>query len=163
MPRATDAPLTAGSGEPGVRRDPYLGCHFLVEIEGLVVGGFTKVSGLEYEVQYETVREGGVNDRVHRLPSHVEYPQRLVLEHGITDKDTLWDWHHDIAAGVIKRRNGSVFLLDNQGQPVLRWDFKGAYPVKWSGPALQADSDSVAVETIELVHNGINRGKVGGK
>ena len=139
----------------GSRLDPYLACNFLVEIEGLLVGGFSEVTGLECEVEYEEIEEGGVNDYTHKLPTRTKYSQNLVLKHGLTDIDTLWAWHHEITQGEITRRNGSIYLLDRQQRPAMWWNFKGAYPVKWEGPELRADAGEVAVETVELVHQGI--------
>lgn len=139
------------------RRDPYLAFNFLVEIEGLVVGGFTEVGGLEIETVFEDYREGGQNEYVHRLPGPTRYPSNLTLRRGITDVATLWSWHQDVAAGRIERRNGTVYLLDTQGQPSIWWNFREAFPVRWSGPSLRGESNAIAVETIELAHRGLSR------
>jgi phage tail-like protein len=142
----------------GDRRDPYLSLRFLVEIEGLVVGGFSEVSGLQAEVEVESYREGGTNEYVHQLPGPTRYPQSLVLRHGLTELDTLWSWHQEVQRGVIRRRNGSIVLLDAAGAEGWRWNFVGAYPVRWSGPELRAGTSDVAVETVELIHHGLTRG-----
>ena len=139
------------------RTDPYLSFNFFVEIEGLIVGGFSEVSGLQVETAVEEYKEGGQNEYVHKLPGPARYPSNLVLKRGLTDAETLWAWHQDVVAGTITRRNGTVYLLDRQGVPAMWWDFKQAYPVKWSGPELKADGSSVAVETIELAHRGISK------
>jgi phage tail-like protein len=140
-----------------LRLDPYLGFRFLVEIEGLIVAGFTEVSGLGAEVTPVAYREGGLNDYEHQLPGPTSWP-RLVLKRGLTDIDNLWRWHQDVRHGRIKRRNGSVILGgESLGHGVYRWNFVGAYPVKWSGPTLNAASAAVAVEQVELVHKGITK------
>lgn len=141
----------------GFRTDPYLGCNFLVEIEGLLVGGFSEVSGLESQVEFDEIEEGGRNSYTHKLPTRVKYSQNLVLTHGLTDSDSLWSWYNDVTQGIVERKNGTIFLLDNRGNTAMRWDFKDAYPVSWSGPQFQADSGAVAVETVELVHRGITK------
>lgn len=141
----------------GKRRDPYLNFRFLVEIGGLIVGGFSDVSGLQVETEAEEYREGGVNEYVHKLPKITKYTN-LTLKRGITDSDVLWKWHRDVVAGKIMRKNGSVILLDVAGNEKWRWNFSQAYPVKWSGPDLKADSSMTAVESIELAHNGIMKG-----
>ena len=146
-----------GAGSLGNRQDPYAAFNFLVEIEGLVIAGFSDVSGLQIETVLESYREGGLNEYEHKLAGPTRYPSNLVLKHGLTASDTLWSWHQDVTRGVIKRKNGSIYLLDQQQQTVLAWNFKGAYPVKWSGPDFKADSNNVAVETVELVHQGISR------
>jgi len=135
---------------------PYLSFRFLVEIQGLVVGGFSEVSGLQAETEVETVEEGGVNDYVHKLPKKTKYPN-LVLRKGITDSDALWKWHQDVVNGKINRKWGFIILLDSEGNEKSRWQFVEAYPVKWSGPDLKADSNAVAIESLELVHNGIKK------
>ena len=151
------AAATLGTSLLGVRNDPYLSFNFFVEIEGLIVGGFSEVSGLQVETQVHDYQEGGRNDYVHRLPGPARYPSNLILKRGLTDIEALWAWHQKVIAGRIERRNGTIYLLDRMGVPAMWWDFKEAYPVKWSGPELKADSNAVAVETIELVHRGISK------
>jgi phage tail-like protein len=141
----------------GLRNDPYAAFNFLVEIEGLIVGGFTEVSGLQVETAVHEYQEGGQNEYVHKLPGPTRYPSNLTLKRGLTDIETLWSWHQDVIAGRIERRNGTIYLLDRLRLPAMWWDFKQAYPVKWSGPDFKADSNAVAVETVELVHRGISK------
>ncbi len=138
------------------RKDPYLSFRFLVEIEGLVVGGFSEVSGLQAETEVETVEEGGVNDRVHKLAKKTKYPN-LILKHGITEFSLLWNWYSDVIRGKIKRKSVFIILLDSEGKETLRRNCVEAYPVKWSGPDMKADGNAVAVETVELVHSGLTR------
>ena len=140
-----------------LRVDPYLAFSFLVEIEGLVTGGFTDVDGLQAEIEVKEYREGGQNDYVHKLAGPARYPSNLVLKRGLTDAMTLWQWCQDTLQGDVTRRNGSIVLLDATGQETWRWNFVDAYPVKWSGPSLKADSATVAVETLELAHHGLRR------
>jgi phage tail-like protein len=140
-----------------LRVDPYLAFSFLVEIEGLVTGGFTEVDGLQVEIEVKEYREGGQNDYVHKLAGPARYPSNLVLKRGLTDAMTLWQWCQDTIEGDVERRNGSIVLLDTDGQEAWRWNFVDAYPVKWSGPSLRADSATVAVETLELAHHGLRR------
>lgn len=141
------------------RRDPFTTFRFVVEIEGLVVGGFTEVSGLEMEIEVESYREGGVNGFVHQLPGGMRYPSQIVLRRGLTDADTFWRWYRDSAAGQIERKNGSIVLQNAKGSEVWRWDFIDAYPVRWTGPQLRAGSADVAIESLELAHRGITKGR----
>jgi phage tail-like protein len=138
------------------RIDPYLGFNFVVEIKGLQVAGFTEVSGLQVEVEVQDYREGGLNTHLHRLPGPARYPNNLVLRRGLVSDD-LWRWHQAVVKGQIERRNGSVILRDRSGQERWRWNFEQAYPVRWSGPELRAQSAEVAVEVVELVHRGISK------
>jgi len=146
----------------GARTDPYTGFNFLVEIEGLVIGGFTEVSGLAIETKFEEYQEGGQNDFVHKLAGPTRYPQNLVLKRGLTDLDMLGSWYQAVTTGQVERKNGTIYLLDRQGTPVVGWDFKEAFPVKWTGPDLRADSNTVATESLELVHRGLAKSAVSG-
>ena len=152
-----NAAFSAGSNLLGIRNDPYMAFNFLVEIEGLVVGGFSEVTGLQIETEVKDYREGGLNEYIHKLAGPTRYPSNLILKHGLTDIETLWSWHQEVTRGIIKRRNGTIYLLDQQRLPAMWWDFMEAYPVKWVGPELRADSNTVAVETVELVHKGISK------
>lgn len=135
------------------RKDPFQGFRFKVEIEGLIVGGFSEASGFQIETQIEEIREGGVNFFVHRLPKETRY-QNLVLKKGLTDSPSLGDWHKDIVNGIVVRKNINVILLDSTGVETWCLSFRDAYPVKWIGSEFKADSTAVAVETLELAHNG---------
>jgi phage tail-like protein len=139
----------------GERRDPFLGYNFAVEIEGLVAGGFSEVSGLQTEIEVQDYREGGVNEYIHKRAGPTRYPSNLILKKGMTDSRTLWNWYRDVAQGKVERKNVSVLLLDSTGQEKVRWNFEKAYPVKWVGPDLKGAATEVAVETLELAHRGI--------
>ena len=142
----------------GVRADPYQAFNFLVEIEGILAGGFSECSGLQVETEFTDYREGGLNDYVHRFAGPTKYPP-LVLKHGLTQIDGLWAWHQDMVQQPqkINRHNGTIYLLDKKRMPVMWWDFKDALPVKWTGPDLRADSGNVAIESFELTHRGLSR------
>ena len=138
------------------RIDPYSSFRFLVEIQGLIVGGFSEVSGLQAETEVEEVREGGINYHVHKFPKITKY-SNLILKRGITDSDVLWKWYQDVVKGVFLRKSGFIILLDGEGNEKWRWHFIDAYPVKWTGPDLKGDSSTIAVETLEISHNGIEK------
>ncbi len=138
----------------GQRQNPYTAFNFLVEIEGLVVGGFSEVSGLQAETETEDYREGGLNQFVYKFPKGTKYPN-ISLKRGITDSRVLWDWYQKVVAGQFERKNVSIILLDYRRNEKWRWNFFKAYPVKWVGPELKADSPALAVETLELSHNGL--------
>lgn len=137
------------------RLDPFLAFNFLVELEGIVVGGFSEVTGLQFEIEVEDYREGGQNAYVHRLPGPARYPANLVLKRGLSDRDALWRWHQAVMAGRIERRNVSIVLLETAREEVFRWNFVKAYPLRWVGPDLNAASATLAVETLELAHRGL--------
>ena len=139
---------------PGLRTDPFLNCNFLVEIEGLVVAGFSEVSGLAGELEVLEYREGGVNGYAHRLPGPVKYGN-LTLRHGMTYDPQMWIWWESTTSGLIKRRTMVVLLLDSLRIPAHVWEIKGAFPVRWNGPELKAETAGVAVQSLEIAHNGV--------
>jgi phage tail-like protein len=148
------------TGKVGARVDPYQAANFLVEIEGLLTGGFSECTGLEVETEYFDYREGGLNDYVHRFAGPTKYPP-LILKHGITQVDGLWNWHQEVTHGTINRKNGTIYLLDKMHATVIYWNFKEAYPVKYTGPDFRADAASVAFESVELTHRGLSRPALG--
>lgn len=141
----------------GQRTDPYLAFQYQVEIESVTVGGFSEVTGLQVETEIKEYREGGLNEYMHRLAGPTRYPSNLILKRGLTDVDTLIRWHQAVTQGTVNRFNGSIVLLDITGQERWRWNFLQAYPVKWIGPNLRASASEVALETLELAHNGIHK------
>lgn len=156
-PLGLNASLASALAAGGRRLDPYLAINFLVELDGLVVGGFSRVEGLESSIQTEDYVEGGRNDYVHKVMKGTTYPP-LVLSHGLTDVDSLWAWHERTRRGVIERKNGTIMLLDAERRPVMWWTFTGALPVRWVGPTFDAGQDAqVAIERVDLVHRGITK------
>jgi phage tail-like protein len=130
--------------------------HFSVEIDGLIVGGFTEVSGLTANLASVKIPEGGQNAYIEQRIAPVSYPN-LVLKRGITTADMLWLWYQDVVNGNVTRRNGSIVLMTEDILELWRWNFHDAYPVTWAGPAFHSDQAQVAFESIELVHRGISK------
>ena len=135
------------------RRDPLSRFNVRVEIDGIPVAGFVECSGLGSETEVEAYREVG-DDRVRLLPGRTTY-SRIILKRGITLDRSLWDWRQTVVEGRIDRRSGSVILLDGERNEVARWNFVEAWPAKWVGPDLNAQSSDVAIETLEIVHEGL--------
>lgn len=139
------------------RKDPHGAFRFRVELQGLQVAAFQEASGLRVETDVQTVQEGGVNDTEYKLPKGTRYGE-LTLKRGYVDDD-LWQWHQQVVGGKVQRRNCSVILLDAEGNNAASWNFVRAYPSVWEGPAFQAGSDELAVESLTLVHEGLQRTK----
>jgi phage tail-like protein len=136
------------------RIDPYPNFNFDLVVEGLLVGSFSEVSGLGAETEVEEYKEGGVNDFVHKIIGKTRYGP-LVLRRGMTLSPVLYNWYKDVVSGKIEKKLIIVTLLDAQKIPVKAWTFKNAFPIKWNGPELKSDSSSIAVESTELVHQGL--------
>jgi phage tail-like protein len=137
----------------GQSSDPIGAFRFKVELGGVIEAGFAECAGLQAETEVEEIREGGVNEFVHRLAKGSKHPN-LTLKRGLTDSEVLWDWHQDVVSGKIERKKVDLILLDSQGDETWRWSFEGAFPVKWIGPELKATGSAVSIETLELAHNG---------
>ena len=142
------------------RNDPYPHFQFRVEIAGIASSTFAEVTGLEFETEVIDYREGAEPRRVRKLPglSHFDH---ITLRRGFTGNLELWNWARSIADGNLDRRNGVIILLSDAFEEVARWSFRSAWPVKWSGPNLNAATSEVSLETIELVHEGLTLDSAG--
>lgn len=134
--------------------DPFLSFRFTVSLGGPDVGGFSEVSGLELTNTLHDYAEGGLNGFVRKFPGPVTQTN-IVLKRGIVDR-SLWTWFADQMAGRVAPRSGSVSVFDATGEMMqMRIDFRNALPAKWTGPSLDAAQGKVAVETLEIAHQGL--------
>ena len=139
----------------GKRNDPYGQFNFLVEIDGVVKGGFSEASGLTTDTNMIEYREGAEQQGTARkLPGLMKY-NNIVLKRGWTKDKSLWEWRKKVIDGKTQRNSGSIVLLDEARNEALRWNFREGWPSKWEGPALNAKTSEVAVETLEIVHEGL--------
>jgi phage tail-like protein len=139
----------------GKRVDPYGNFNFLLEIDGITRGAFQECSGLDSTIDVIEHREGGAP--MSKLPGLTKY-SNITLKWGLTDDTELYDWHQRWVEGkVMDRKTGSVVLVDRHGNRKVQWDFFDAWPCKWVGPDFNAEGNDVAVETLELAHEGIKR------
>ena len=139
------------------RVDPYRNSNFLVEIDGITQAGFSDCSGFGASTDPIEYREGGENTTVRKLPGMTKYPN-ITLKWGLTDSTELYAWYLGVVKGDVQRKNGSIIVLDGTGQEKLRWNFYNGWPTKWDGPDFSAKSNDVAIETLEIAHEGIERG-----
>jgi phage tail-like protein len=137
-------------------KDPYRAFNFTLEIGAITRAGFMECSGFGAENTPIEYREGGENTTVRKLPGVTKYPN-IVLKWGISDDRDLIDWFSDVTQGKIQRLDGSIVLRDLDGTEKLRWNFVRAWPTKWTGPSLNAKGTEVAIDTLELAHEGVGR------
>ncbi len=137
------------------RVDPYKNFNFLVEIDGITIAAFSDCTGLESEVNVIEYREGG--DRSIRKLAGLPRFGDITLKRGITKSAELQTWHREILNGVSDRRNVAIILLDDERTEVVRWIVFHAFPRKWEGPHLHASGNEVAIETLVLCCEGIER------
>lgn len=134
------------------RIDPFRVFNFVVDIDDTPVAGFSEVSGLSAEGDSTEYREGNeAENHVRKLTGLRKY-SNLTFKRGFTRDDTLWRWYVNIANGVPDRRNGSIVLLNEKHEPVMRWNFENAWINKIEGPSFKATGNDVAIESMELVH-----------
>jgi phage tail-like protein len=134
--------------------DAYPTCRFYVQIDNSVHALFTEATGLEVTVKPDPVEEGGVNEFVHQLPGRATVGN-LTLKRGMTRSHEFLKWLLEVASGRVTRRNITLIMYDTALDVVARWNFRMAYPVKWSGPQFRAASNESAVESLELAHEGV--------
>ena len=140
----------------GQRVDPYRNFSFLVEIDGITQAGFSDASGFGASTDPIEYREGGETKTVRKLPGLTKYTN-ITLKWGLTDSRELYDWYKDVVNGKIERKSGSIILLDLEGNEKVRWNFFEAWPTKWDGPDFTAKGNDVAIETLELAHERVER------
>jgi phage tail-like protein len=157
--------------QTGVRLDPVLNHNFVISlidtssslgtlgsaamsaIFDVALGGFSECSGLEMSLKTEDFREGGNNGRVLHFPSRVEWGA-ITLKKGIAGT-ALWDWQYGFVEGRGKRRDGVIVLLNAQHLPANVWTFHRGLPTKYTGPQLNATQNAVAIESLEITHEGL--------
>ncbi len=134
----------------GQRNDPYHGFNFRVEIDSATVAGFRECSGLSFNTDPVEYREGtDVPLHVRKLTGLRKFAN-ISLKRGFTQNKELWNWYKNVLNGVADRRNGSIVLQDEEHQDVLRWNFENGWIAKWEGATMNATSNDVAIETIEI-------------
>ncbi len=139
----------------GARNDPYASFNFTVEIDGVTTAGFSEVSGLDTETDIINYRTGDHENTMVKLPGLKKFPN-IVCKRGYTKDTALWDWRKKVMDGKTERKSGAIVLHDESNQAVLRWSFKEAWPSKLSGPSLNAKNNEVAIETLEIAHEGLD-------
>ncbi len=136
------------------RIDPYVAFNYLIEIAGIKAGGFSEVSGLDMEVQSIDYRNGDEVFIPRKLPG-LKRTSNITLKRGIIGELDVYQWVLAGARGAVSRRDGAIILRDEQRREVMRWKFTRAWASKYIGPTLQGDSNTVAIEAIEICHEGL--------
>jgi len=142
---------------------PPVGFHFKVELSGTSSGGddvrFSEVSGLSVERTTEDVAEGGENRFVQKYPSRNKYPD-LVLKRGLLMRSALWDWVQECLEGdVVNPRDLDIKLLNAEHDPLITWHVVKAYPTKWSVSDLNASSNAIVVESLQLFYQSFRQNR----
>lgn len=128
---------------------------------GNVVSGFASVTGMQWQTEVRTVREGGLNDREHKLPGRTTCKE-LVFSKGVCAIDPMWEWYRATMSGHVQRMNGLIFLTS--GSPLSSpmsllgaWHFLHAWPTEFSGVQLDASQNVLAVQQMTLAVESIQK------
>jgi phage tail-like protein len=135
-----------------VRIDPWRGFNFRVEIDNTAVASFRECTGLSTTIDSVDYREGTDQPNSVRKLTALSKNANVGLKKGMTNNEDLWNWYKNILNGVQDRRNGAIILQDEQHNDVMRWNFENGWICKYEGPTLNATSNDVAIESIEICH-----------
>ena len=135
---------------PTTRIDPYRGYNFRIELDSTSVASFRECSGLTMTTDAVDYREGtDVPLSVRKLTGLRKFTN-IMCKRGFTQNEDHWNWYKNVLNGVSDRRNGAVVLQDEEHNDVLRWNFTNAWICKWEGATMNATSNDVAIESIEI-------------
>lgn len=116
--------------------------------------GFNEITGLEMALEIHEYNQGGGNDGTLKFPTRAK-PSTLVLKRGLTTDTTLWQWFYEYVQGYGKRRDGTIAVNDATQSQVAVWGFRRGIPSKYSGPQMNAAHGAVAIEALEIAHEGL--------
>ena len=140
--------------------EPALGSRFLFEVDGIEIGLFASVRGLQVTSETQTITEGGQNGFAYRLPGRLEWPN-ITFSRGLTDADALFDWVNKTAGegfaaagNKLERSTGAITAVGSDGSRLRSWSLDGVFPVRWTGPDFGADRSDPLTEELEVAHHG---------
>jgi phage tail-like protein len=137
-------------GTTATRIDPYRGYNFRIELDNTSVASFRECSGLTASTDMVDYREGTDGPLSVRKLTGLRKFTNLTFKRGITQNEDLWKWYKNVLNGVADRRNGAVVLQDELHSDVLRWNFTNAVICKYEGSTMNATSNDVGLETVEI-------------
>jgi phage tail-like protein len=141
-------------------QDPFGNFRFSLELNQVRVAGFAECTGLQMETKVLEYKEGGNNVTTLKFPEASSFGN-ITLKRGVTSSNELLEWQLDVANGQFSKNarasnpNVAIILNNEKGDPIKRWNLIRPFPVKWAGPDLKATGSEVAIETIEITHEGI--------
>lgn len=144
----------------GQRKDPYRNFRFLVEIDSIVQAGFSEATIPDSSSDVVEYREGSEPSYARKMPGLTKHGV-LTLKWGVTDSMELYNWRKSVEQGKMKtaRKNLAIIVMDEEGKPAARWQFGEAWPSKYDAPDLTAKGNDVAIETLEIAFETMERVK----
>ncbi|HEX8174249.1 MAG TPA: phage tail protein [Pyrinomonadaceae bacterium] len=141
-------------------KDPYGNYRFRLQLGSVEVAGFAECTGLGMETKVFEYKEGGNNATTLKFAESTTF-SNVVLKRGVTKANDLINWQMEVVNGTFdtnKRENRpdiAIILMNDKGDEVKRWSLMRVMPVKWTGPEFKATGNEIAIETLELAHEGI--------
>jgi phage tail-like protein len=137
---------------------PFTKFRYRMEIEGISVAGFSEVTGFDSSIDVTEYREGNMVPTPMKVQGLRKYGN-ITLKWGTTDSKELYDWMMKGVDGFVERKTVTITLLDEMPADVASWQIINAWPCKYTVPDFNATSSEVAIETLELAHEGMTRTK----
>ncbi|MFH5187479.1 phage tail protein [Paenibacillus sp. TAB 01] len=140
------------------RRDPYRNFRFRIEVEGIQQAGFSEVSGFDASISVIEYREGNEITTPRKLPGLSKYGN-ITLKWGVTDSMDMYNWMSESLEGKIQRKTVTIIAINEEGADVATWQVIEAWPTKYTAPNFNGSGNEVAIELMELAHEGMTRTK----
>lgn len=140
---------------------------FAFEVDGVTIGVFREVSGLQVTLETEEILEGGQNSYVHQLPGRMTWDP-IVFRRGLTNNDALFDWFKKSSGegfaetgDKLERLTGAIVAMTYTGRRLRAWEIIDAFPVRWKGPDFGSEKHEALEEELEIVHHGFRARNLG--
>jgi len=137
------------------RIDPYLAGNFLVTIDGVSTTHCSEVTGLEAAIEVVDYRAGDSKENSAVKLAGLRRFSNVTLRRGLTSDASLWTWFNNVMSGTMNRTSATIQLLDAQDNPLWSWNLLNAWPCRWAGPTLVANSSELAMETVEICYESL--------
>ncbi len=135
---------------------PHGKFRYKVEIDGLDAGGFSEVTGFDASIDVMEYREGDMVQTPMKVPGLKKYGN-ITLRQGLADSMVLYEWIAEGVNGAVSRKTVTITLLDEEEAPAASWQVTDAWPMRYTAPDFNATSSEIAIETLELAHEGMTR------
>ena len=135
---------------------PHGKFRYKVEIDGLDAGGFSEVTGFDASIDVMEYREGDMVQTPMKIPGLKKYGN-ITLRQGLADSMVLYEWIAEGVNGAVNRKTITITLLDEEEAPAASWQVINAWPMRYTAPDFNATSSEIAIETLEIAHEGMTR------
>ena len=135
---------------------PHGRFRYKVEIDGRKAGGFSEVTGFDAPVDVMEYREGDMVQTPMKLPGLKKYGN-ITLKQGLADSMVFYECIAEGVSGAVQRKTITITLLDEEENPAASWQVINAWPTKYTASDFNATSSEVAIETLEIAHEGMTR------